>query len=168
MRGSGAGRGLILRLGPAIVASVTVLAGCGWYGDSIPELSRLAVSKQPTGDLAIHYISCADEEVEQVMLGLSDEGFSKNVATLWRINSASGSDISLYEVGTTPEGFVEVVPLRDTIDSADPLSARVVSSKNGTTLFNLRAEDVPTTGVLQSGGKTQSLSDFEHDAAASC
>lgn len=168
MQRVGGGRGIILKLGPAVIALMGLLPGCGWYGDSIPELSRLAVSKQPDGGLTIHYVSCEHERVKRVMLGLSDESFSKDVDTLWRIDSASGSGISTYNVGMTPKGFEAVVSFRDGISSADPISAQVVSSRNGTIPFNLRAEDVPNRGVLQNGDKTQSLPEFKREAAATC
>jgi hypothetical protein len=110
MKGPVVGVGLIALL----------LAGCSNAGLGLD--SRTGVMLDEEGQIRLLYALCPGERMHVVEVAESTGGSRTDFAVpiYWRIESPSGSQLREYNVGETPEGFVETVPfVRDLPDDVN-------------------------------------------------
>ena len=82
----------------------------------------VGVSAGPT----VHYLLCSGDRIHTVRL-TTPAG-----RTLWRIDSASGSQQSTYRAGSTPAGFRTVVPFRGLVPDARKATEALLRVRNDT------------------------------------
>ena len=100
----------VLVLGTPIAVLLTI-AGLSMMGDPGPS-GEVGVTTRD-GAIFFRVVPCgADERVRSVGVRIGTGRPGVEGETVWEIRSESGSPLREYQVGETPEGFVETVKMR--------------------------------------------------------
>src|SRR5438034_2973338 len=125
----------VLVLGTPIAVLLTI-AGLSMMGDPGPS-GEVGVTTRD-GAIFFRVVPCgADERVRSVGVRIGTGRPGVEGETVWEIRSESGSPLREYQVGETPEGFVETVKMR-----------------------SLRAEGEYVAGVSEASGGLELLTAF--------
>jgi hypothetical protein len=117
-----------------------LLAAC----DTFPADRLIGVSGSSAGrPIIIRYASCSGS-AGKVSLE-QQRARSDDYATIWEIQSTSGTPLEAFPVGTTPEGFAQVVPLAGPIATDRPLFASVTSRQGVTSALGFKLTDLRDT-----------------------
>lgn len=153
---------------PVVVAIWSfAIAAC----DSFSTFDRLGVSIDADASVQIHYLACDYERVAAVSLFDAHDGAQEeDDELLWEIRSEDGADGGVFTVGSQPDGFVESVPLENTLPSDAPLTVAVEPQGSVGAALTFRVVDLQV-GSVWAAGKPASNIDaeaFEERARASC
>ena len=112
-----------MRVSRSIVAGLIALTlgACGLFEDA----NRLGVSAEGEGDVRAHFVPCPGQAVTRVAL-LSQVGSGVHLETgddqpgddpeddevvIWSVGAAAGSPETTFQMGVTPPGFTDEIPL---------------------------------------------------------
>jgi hypothetical protein len=166
------------RLLRSLALVLCLAASCSLFADG----KRIGVSRTEGGGLRIHYVPCPGEVVTRVAM-LSQVG--SGIATVtgddepgddpdddeiveWHIASP-GSELEVFEVGATPDGFAEVVPLSTPVSSFGGVAVFVGARRDGlrSVEIGFDLDDVTPTAILTLDGSKDSET-FRREGAAAC
>ena len=168
------------RWAPTLLAlSLLSMTGCSLFKG----VDRLGVSEGPDGGVRIHFVPCPGQVVTRVALIAGDEGgFSAEVGndepaddedendrSVWQIAAPDGSPERVFDVGVTPAGFVEELPLQGSPETLTGLGA-FVGYGNGASAsiqIGFDADDLTEESIQTLEGQKDPAT-FERDGLASC
>lgn len=161
----------------ALVALALLLTACGAGG-----IARIGISRGGPNGVRIHFIACPGERVTKIaLLGRAEsQGFSigsdepggpeDDEFAAWQIRASGDSDLSAFDVGNTPPGFVEEVPLTEPVPEVDGGHAAFIGFDRGglrSAQMAFDLDELVPDSITTSNGVV-SPAEYERSARADC
>jgi hypothetical protein len=120
--------------------------------------------------VSILFAGCPGDEVERVVLELTDDDFEETERVLWEIEAEGGAAASPdpIVVGIVPSGFREITALEEPLQAGDHVHVVVTSSDVGTIPMSFVVGDVREDEVLVRRTRYRDRDDFGDQAAERC
>jgi hypothetical protein len=138
--------------------------------DPGPPLEAIGVTpSRGDGQAAIVYVPCKGEAIENVRLVRPSGGAvvgDKDDEILWQIAPLEPSQLQTFQLGVTPPGWHELVPMSSGLGSGEEVAA-MVDSNLAQTFVVFKLDDL-SPGKVFSDGSNRSLSEFRSDAESLC
>jgi hypothetical protein len=119
--------------------------------------------------VAIVYVPCAGEDIHGVRVVRPSGGAvvgDEDDEVLWEVASPGGSPLRMFEVGVTPPGWHELVPMANDLGSSEEVAA-MVDTNLAQTFILFKLADL-RQGKVFTNGSNRSLSEFRSDAQSVC
>ena len=166
-----------------VVALVTlvipVLGACSLF----PGAQRLGVSAGPNGGVRVHFVPCPGEVVTKVAyLAHVGAGFSSETGNdtpaddpeddeqlVWLATAPAGSTARAFDIGVTPQGFTEKLPLGGSPTAVDAPAAFIAYRGDGIGSYEIGfdVDDLEPGSILTLDGR-KDLATFEAEGEESC
>lgn len=151
------------------LAAIVAATSTACWGDQVPSLDRVGALRTGTDEVSIQFAACHGEEVERVVLELTDDEFEETERVLWEIEADDdAASTGPFVVGDVPPGFSEITTLEDPLQASDHVHLVVTSSDVGTIPMSFVIGDVREDEVLVRRTRYRDRDDFDDRAAESC
>jgi hypothetical protein len=168
-----------LSIAVLLLVVMTSLTGCSLF----PGAKRLGVSASPSGGVRVHFVPCPGEVVTKVAYlegvggGFSAETGNDQPADdpdddeilRWLAVAPSGSEERTFDIGVTPPGFAEELPLDQDPRTVSAPAAFVAyrGREIGSLEIGFDVDDLERGSILTLGGRKDPAT-FEREALESC
>jgi hypothetical protein len=153
----------------ALAVLVAAIACAGCWGDKLPSLDRVGVIRTDDEKVSILFAGWPGDEVERVVLNLTDDDFEEIERVLWEIEAGNGTTSQTsFTIGEVPAGFREVTALEEPLEPGDHVQVVVASSEAGTIPMSFTVGDLRSDEVLVRQVRYRSRAEFGDQAAESC